>query len=92
MFRDSFDGIEEYTTSVTGFIMCIEDIIPTVNVRTYPNQKPWITGNIHSELKVRAAAFRERDSCPEAYKKSSYALRRTIKQAKLQYRTKIESY
>ena len=46
MFRDSSDGIEEYITSVTGFInKCIEDIVPTV---TYPNQKPWITGNIQS--------------------------------------------
>ena len=34
----------EYTTSVTGFInKCQEDIIPTVTVRTYPNQKLWIT-------------------------------------------------
>jgi hypothetical protein len=34
MFRDSSDGIEEYTTSVTGFInKCIEDIVPTVTVR-----------------------------------------------------------
>ena len=57
MFRDSSDGIEEYTTSVTGFInKCIEDVVPTVTVRTYPNQKPWITGNIHTELKGRAAA------------------------------------
>ena len=33
-----------------------------------------------------------RDSTPEAYKKSCYALQRTIKQAKRQYRAKIESY
>ena len=33
-----------------------------------------------------------RDSNLEAYKKSYYALRRTIKQAKRQYRAKIESY
>ena len=93
MFRDSSDGIEEYTTSVTGFINnCIEDVVPTVTVRTYPNQKPWITGNIRTELKGRAAAFKVRDSNPEAYKKSCYALRRTIKQAKRQYRAKIESY
>ena len=47
MFWDSSDGIEEYTTSVTGFInKCIEDVVPTVTVRTYPNQKPWITVNI----------------------------------------------
>ncbi|KAM9432956.1 uncharacterized protein ACWYII_016820 [Salvelinus alpinus] len=93
MFLDSSDGIEEYTTSVTGFInKCIEDVVPTVTVHTYPNQKPWITGNIRTELMGRAAAFKVRDSNPEADKKSCYALRRTIKQAKRQYRAKIESY
>ena len=56
MFRDSSDGIEEYTTSVTGFInKCIEDIVPTVTVRTYPNQKPWVTGSIYTELNPEAA-------------------------------------
>jgi phosphorylcholine metabolism protein LicD len=93
MFQDSSDGTEKYTTSVTGFInKCIEDVIPTVTVRTHPNQKPWITGNIHNKLKGRTFAFKEQDSNPEAYKKSHYALRRTIKQANHQYRTKIESY
>ena len=86
MFRDSFIGTEEYTTSVTGFInKCIDDVVPTVTIRTYPNQKPWITDSIRTELKPRAAAFKEQDSNPEAYKKSRYALRRTIKQAKRQY-------
>ena len=58
----------------------------------YPYQKPWITGNIRSKLKDRAAAFKEREANPDAYKKSRYALRRTIKQAKHQYRIKIQSY
>ena len=50
MFRDSSNGIE-YTTSVISFInKCIDDVIPTVTVRTYPNQKPWITGKIRIEL------------------------------------------
>ena len=57
MFRDSSNGTEEYTTSVTGFInKCINDVLPTVTVCTFPNQKPWITGNICTELKYRAAA------------------------------------
>ena len=31
MFRDSFDGIGEYFTSVIGFInKCINDLVPTV--------------------------------------------------------------
>ena len=45
MFWDSSDGIEEYTTSVIGFInKCIDDVVPTVTIRTYPNQKPWRSG------------------------------------------------
>ena len=76
MFRDSSNGTEEYTTSVTGFInKCIDDVMPTVTIHTYPNQKPWITGNIRTKPKARAAAFKERDT---------NALRRTIKEAKRQ--------
>ena len=60
MFRDSSNGIEECTTSVTGFInKCIDDAVPTVTIRTFPIQKPWNTGNIHTELKARASAFKE---------------------------------
>jgi hypothetical protein len=68
MFRDLSDNIEEFTTSVTGFInKCLDDVVSTVNIGTYPNQKPWITGNIRTELKARAAAFKERDTDPDAY-------------------------
>jgi hypothetical protein len=82
MFRDSSNGIEEYTTLVIGFInKCIDDVVPTVTIQTYPNQKPWITGNIHTEIKARAAAFKERDTNLDVYEKSRFALRRTIKQA-----------
>ena len=49
IFRDSFNVFEEYTT---------------VTVRTYPNQKPWITGNIRTELKTTAAAFKEQETNP----------------------------
>ena len=49
----------DYTTSFIGFInKCINDVVPTVTARTYPNQKPWITGNIRTELKARAATFK----------------------------------
>ena len=59
MFRDSSNGIEEYTTLVTGFIKkCIDDVVPAVTERAYSNQKTWITGKIRNELKGRAAASR----------------------------------
>ena len=38
-FRDSSDGIEEYTTSVNGFInKCNDDVVPTVPVRHTPTR------------------------------------------------------
>ncbi len=42
MFRAaSDDDIEAYSDSVTCFIRkCIEDVVPTKNIRIYPNQKP----------------------------------------------------
>ena len=68
MFHDSTNGIEEYTTSVTSFInKCNDDVVPTEIVRTYPNQKPWITGNILTEIKAWAAAFKEWDTNPETF-------------------------
>ena len=92
MFRDSSDGIEEFPASVTVFInKCIDDVVPRVTVRTSPNQKPWITSNICTELKARATAFKEQGINPEVYEKSCYALRRTIEQARRRYRTKFEA-
>ena len=34
-------------------IKCIDDVVPIVTVRTFPNQKPWIADNICTELKAR---------------------------------------
>ena len=42
-------------------------------------------------MKAAALAFKEWEPNPDAYKKSRFALRRTIKQAKRQYRIKSES-
>jgi hypothetical protein len=46
-------AFSEITTSVTGFInKCVDNAVPTLTVHTFPNQKPRITGNIHTELKL----------------------------------------
>jgi hypothetical protein len=52
---------------VTDFI---NDVVPTVTVSTFPNQKPWITGKICTELKARVAAFEEWDTNLDVYNKS----------------------
>ncbi|KAI3363482.1 hypothetical protein L3Q82_012093 [Scortum barcoo] len=54
--------------------------------RTFPNQKPWVNGEVRAKLKART------DSDLEEYRKSRYALRRAISSAKRQYRDKVESH
>ena len=42
----SKNSTDVYTDSVTGLVRgCIEDVVPSVKIQTYPNQKPWIDGN-----------------------------------------------
>jgi hypothetical protein len=46
-------NLDEYTETVTEFIRkCIGDDIPTVTIKTYTNQKPWIDGSIREKLKA----------------------------------------
>ena len=44
---------------ISHWLQCVDDVGSIVTVHTYPNQKSWITGNILTELKARAAAFKE---------------------------------
>ena len=68
--------------------MCIGDVSPTVTIKTYPNQKPWIDGSICAKLKVRTTAFNHGKVTGNMaeYKQCSYSLKKAIKQAKHQYR------
>ena len=55
MFRvASENNIDVYTYMVTEFIRKgIGDVVPTVTIKTYSNQKPWIDGSILTKLKTR---------------------------------------
>jgi hypothetical protein len=50
--------------------MAVRSITHQSSTVTYPNQKPWIRSYIHTELKSRAATFKEWDSNRDIYKKS----------------------
>ncbi|XP_051533961.1 uncharacterized protein LOC127429144 [Myxocyprinus asiaticus] len=85
----SDDDIEVYTDTITCFIRkCIDDVVPTKTIQIYPNQKPWINSNVRAALNARTSAFNSRNA--EENKQASYALRKTIRAAKHQYRDKIE--
>ena len=54
MFRiASNNNIDVYADPVREFIRkCIGEVGPTANIKTFPNQKPWIDGSIHAKLKA----------------------------------------
>ena len=88
MFGAAADGdIDEYTDSVSAYISkCIDDIVPRVNFKTFPNQKPWVNGDVRSKLTARSSAYTSGDL--EALRKSRYDLWKAITDA---YRDKLES-
>ena len=53
MFRvASENNIHLYTDTVTEYIRkCTGDVVPTVTIKTHPNQKPCIDGSIRAKLK-----------------------------------------
>ena len=95
MFRiAASNNIDEYADSVSEFISkFIGDVVPTLSIKTFPNQKPWIDGSICAKLKARATVFNQGKVTGNMtkYKQCSDSLRMAIKQAKRQYRDKVES-
>ena len=93
MFRGaSENNIDVYADSVSEFIRkCIGDVVPMVNIKIFPNQKPWIDGSIRAKLKARTTAFNHGKVTGNIteYKQCSYSLHKAIKQAKRQYRDKV---
>jgi hypothetical protein len=90
----SEDSIDVYADSVSKFIRkSIGDVVPTVTIKTFPNQKPWVDGSIRAKLKACTTAFNHGKATGNMaeYKQCSYSLHKAIKQAKCPYRDKVES-
>lgn len=67
------EDLEENAAAVTGYIStCIESIIPTKYCKIYPNDKPWINGEVRAMLRACSTAFASGDI--EEYKKSQIQL------------------
>jgi hypothetical protein len=95
MFRSATeDNTDLYADSVSEFLSnCIGDVVPTVTIETYPNQKLWVDGDIRIKLKVGSNQFNhgKRSGDMAEQKQCSNSLRRAIKQAKCRYSDKVES-
>ncbi len=82
MFRAaSDDDIEVYSDSVMCFIRkCVEEVVLTKTL--------WINSDVRAALSARTSAFKSGNI--DDRKQASYDLRKSIKAAKRQYKSKVE--
>ena len=57
--EDSSVSIQDYAEYVTGYIStCVDNIVPTIQVKRFPNQKPWINSQVRHMLRAPSIAFK----------------------------------
>ena len=60
-FSDSFgEDIDGLTDCITGYInFCQDNVAPPRTVRCFPNNKPWVTGDLKALLNAKKRTFRD---------------------------------
>ena len=90
ILEESSVSIQNYAEYVTGYIStCVDNIVPTIQVKKFPNQKPWINSRVQRMLRARSTAFKSGNEM--GYKAAKYGLRRAITAAKRQYFSSADS-
>ncbi|KAJ8402846.1 hypothetical protein AAFF_G00361600 [Aldrovandia affinis] len=91
--RDVFEhqDLEVFVFCVLCYIMfCIGMVTVDKRIRVYPNQKPWMNREVQQLVKERNSAFRAGDKAH--YSTARANLKRGIREAKVDYRRKIEDH
>ncbi|KAK1804591.1 hypothetical protein P4O66_020585 [Electrophorus voltai] len=94
MFRRSTDDVSEFTEAVVGFIgKLVDDTIPRITIKEFPNQKPWVDKTIREALNSRTAAYNTGliSGNMDEYKSAAYGVRRAVREAKRRYGRKLET-
>lgn len=78
MFQDAVDGnINKLTDSVTGYLRnVLMTFASTINIQPFPNEKPWVGGEVRAKLGAQTSAYNSGD--PDAYKDTRYDLHKSI--------------
>ena len=84
------DDINELTDVVCSYIIfCTDSVIPTKEVRIFPNNKTWVSKDLKSLLSQRRAGFNRGDIAK--LRELRKEVRAEIKKAKFNNRDKIET-
>ena len=89
MFLDSSDDVSSATEAISDYIaFCIQNIIPTKEIKIFPNNKPWITRSLKATLNEKKMAFQTGDTIKK--RNIQKKLRGELRQGMLDYKDKVQ--
>ncbi|KAK1784817.1 hypothetical protein P4O66_003487 [Electrophorus voltai] len=94
VFWRSTDDVSMFTEAVVGFIgKLVDDTIPRITIKKFPNQKPWVDKTMREALNSRTAAYNAGiiSGNMDEYKSAAYGVRRAVREAKRRYGKKLET-
>lgn len=93
MFQSTLGSVNEFKNTVMSLTAkLIDDIVPTVSFKIFPNRKPWLDESICDAQNAWTAAYNSVliSGDTSLYKAESYKLWKAVKTAKKWFRTKVE--
>ncbi len=81
--QENHINLEEYTSSVTSHIIkCVDDVVITKKMKSFPNQKAWMNGEVMAVSRAKKAVVRIQGT--------RAGLKAGIKEAKLRHQKRLE--
>ena len=91
ILEDSSVSIQVCAEYVTEYISTyVNNTVPTIQVKKFPNQKPWINSQVGHILSARFLAFKSGNETE--YKAAKYGLKNLSQQPKRQYIEKLGGF
>ena len=85
--QENHISLEEYTSTVTSYISkCVNDVVIRKTIKSFPNQKAWMNGEVRALSRAKKAVFRDK----EAYNTARARLKAGIKEAKWRHQQRLE--
>ena len=89
VFFDSCESDQdELSDTITSYVLWCERVVPTKEVRIYPNNKPWLSKELKHFLNEKKLAFIQGDM--QKVREMEKDFRRQKKIAKAEYKDKVE--
>ena len=91
VFFDTADSIDSATGVISDYInFCVDSIVPSKCIKSFPNNKPWISKDIREQIHNKNNLKTSNDR--SALKECQRELDNAIRVSKNSYKSKLEGY